>query len=219
VQKKTGILARIFGLNRHLLEFKQKELGRLMNDTLSLNKLEKLIELETQLREEYQQKLDAKDTAIAELNQDKTAIEAKVAELEKTISTQLTTIKDMSGKSSDTQALEQRNRELHNRSENMKEEVTAAKIRIKALQKDLTAERAELAELKKYDPQRLRKNLDASKKKLAEKTTAADKLQKSLSQVRSENSQLELKIKELESQLEKEQDDKIDSVEEGQEAA
>jgi septal ring factor EnvC (AmiA/AmiB activator) len=59
-----------------------------MNDTLSLNKLEKLIELETQLREEYQQKLDAKDTAIAELNQDKTAIEAKVAELEKTISTQ-----------------------------------------------------------------------------------------------------------------------------------
>jgi CII-binding regulator of phage lambda lysogenization HflD len=101
----------------------------------------------------------------------------------------------------------------------MKEEVTAAKSRIKALQKDLTAERAELAELKKYDPQRLRKNLDASKKKLAEKTTAADKLQKSLSQVRSENSQLELKIKELESQLEKEQDDKIDSVEEGQEAA
>jgi chromosome segregation ATPase len=219
VQNKTGILARIFGLKRHLLEFKQKELGRLMNDTLSLNKLEKLIELETQLREEYQQKLDAKDTAIAELNQDKTAIEAKVAELEKTISTQLTTIKDMSGKSSDTQALEQRNRELHNRSENMKEEVTAAKSRIKALQKDLTAERAELAELKKYDPQRLRKNLDASKKKLAEKTTAADKLQKSLSQVRSENSQLELKIKELESQLEKEQDDKIDSVEEGQEAA
>ncbi|MBA4694028.1 MAG: hypothetical protein H2070_05095 [Congregibacter sp.] len=190
-----------------------------MSDTLSLNKLEKLIELETQLREEYQQKLDAKDTAIAELQQDKTAIEAKVAELEKTISTQLATIKDMSGKSSDTQALEQRNRELHNRSENMKEDVTAAKSRLKALQKDLTAERAELAELKKYDPQRLRKNLDASKKKLAEKTTAADKLQKSLSQVRSENSQLELKIKELESQLEKGQDDKTDSVEEGQEAA
>jgi septal ring factor EnvC (AmiA/AmiB activator) len=76
-----------------------------------------------------------------------------------------------------------------------------------------------LGELKKYDPQRLRKNLDASKKKLAEKTTAADKLQKSLSQVRSENSQLELKIKELESQLEKGQDDNTDSVEEGLEAA
>jgi len=29
-----------------------------MSDTLSLNKLEKIIELETQLRDEYQQQLD-----------------------------------------------------------------------------------------------------------------------------------------------------------------
>src|SRR5210317_1348474 len=100
-----------------------------MNDTLSLNKLEKLIELETQLRDEYQQQIDKKDAAIAELTQDKTAMESKMAELEKTISTQLATIKDMSGKSNDTQALEQRNRELHNRSENMKEEVAVAKSR------------------------------------------------------------------------------------------
>ena len=190
-----------------------------MNDTLSLNKLEKLIELETQLRGEYQQQLDDKDAAIAKFTEDKAALKAKMAEMEKTISTQLATIKDISGKSNDTQALEQRNRELHNRSENMKEEVAVAKSRLKALQKDLSAERAELAELKKYDPQRLRKNLDASKKKLAEKTTAADKLQKSLTQARSENSQLELKIKELESQLEKSQGAQTDTVEEGQEAA
>ena len=190
-----------------------------MNETLSLNKLEKLIELETQLRAEYQQQLDDKEAIIGELARDKAAVEAKLAELEKTISTQLATIKEMSGKSNDTQALEQRNRELHNRSENMKEEVAAAKSRLKALQKDLSTDRAELAELKKYDPQRLRKNLDASKKKLAEKTTAADKLQKSLTQARSENSQLELKIKELESQLETSQNEQADSVEEGQEAA
>ena len=62
----------------------------------------------------------------------------------------------------------------------MKEEVAVAKSRLKALQKDLAAERAELAELKKYDPQRLRKNLDASKKKLAEKTTAADIIERLL---------------------------------------
>ena len=190
-----------------------------MSEKLSLNKLEKLIELETQLRGEYQQQLDDKDAIIAELQNDKAGAEAKMADLEKTISTQLATIKDMSGKSNDTQALEQRNRELHNRSEDMKEEVAVTKSRLKALQKDLSAERVELAELKKYDPQRLRKNLDASKKKLAEKTAAADKLQKSLSQARSDNSQLELKIKELESQLEKSQDDQVDSVEEGQEAA
>ena len=196
----------------------EKELSRFMSETISLNKLEKLIELETQLRGEYQRQLDDKEAAIAELKSDKAAVEAKMAELEKTISTQLATIKEMSGKSNDTQALEQRNRELHNRSENMKEEVAVAKSRLKALQKDLSADRTELAELKKYDPQRLRKNLDASKKKLAEKTVAADKLQKSLTQARSENSQLELKIKELESQLEKAQGEQSDSVE-GQEAA
>ena len=173
-----------------------------MNDTLTLNKLEKLIEVENKLRGEYQQQLDAKDATIAQLNSDKATLESKLSELEATIATQLATITDLSGKSGNNQALEQRNRELHNRSENMKEEVATAKSRVKALQKDLAAERTELAELKKYDPQRLRKNLDASKKKLAEKTTAADKLQKLLNQARTENTQLEQKIKELEAQLE-----------------
>ena len=190
-----------------------------MSDTLSLNKLEKIIELETQLRCEYQQQLDEKDVSIGNLGRDKSSLESKVQELEKTISTQLATISQMSGKSSDTQALEQRNRELHNRSENMKEEVAVAKSRLKALQKDLAEERAELAELKKYDPQRMRKNLDASKKKLAEKTTAADKLQKSLSEARSENSQLELKIKELEAQLEATAKEPDGQAEKSQEAA
>ncbi len=190
-----------------------------MSETLSLNKLEKLIELETQLRGEYQQQLDEKDASISDLTQDKAVLESKVSELEQTISTQLATISEMSSKSSETQGLEQRNRELHNRSENMKEEVAVAKSRLKALQKDLAAERAELAELKKYDPQRMRKNLDASKKKLAEKTTAADKLQKSLSEARSENSQLELKIEELEAQLEQSNDAQSDQAPDEQEAA
>ena len=173
-----------------------------MNDTLTLNKLEKLIEVESTLRSEYQQQLDAKDATITQLNNDKAALESKLSELETTIATQLSTITDLSGKSGNNQALEQRNRELHNRSENMKEEVATVKSRIKALQKDLAAERTELAELKKYDPQRLRKNLDASKKKLAEKTNAADKLQKLLNQARTENTQLEQKVSELEAQLE-----------------
>ena len=173
-----------------------------MNDKLTLNKLEKLIEVESNLRGEYQQQLDAKDETISQLNNDKAALETKLSGLENTIATQLATITDLSKKSGNNQALEQRNRELHNRSENMKEEVATVKSRIKALQKDLAEERAELAELKKYDPQRLRKNLDASKKKLAEKTTAADKLQKLLNQARTENTQLEQKIKELETQVE-----------------
>ena len=36
-----------------------------MNDKLTLNKLEKLIEVESNLRGEYQQQLDAKDETIS----------------------------------------------------------------------------------------------------------------------------------------------------------
>ena len=190
-----------------------------MNDKLTLNNLEKLMEMETQLRGEYQPKLDEKDAAISKLADNKTALETRISELEKTIATQLTTITELSGKSKDAQALEQRNRELHNRSENMKEEIAVAKDRVKALQKDLAVERAELAELKKYDPQRLRKNLDATKKKLAEKTTAADKLQKSVTQARAENTQLEQKVKELEAQLAETNSENEDQAEEGSQAA
>ena len=190
-----------------------------MNDKLTLNNLEKLMEMETQLRSEYQPKLDEKDAAISKQDDKKTALETRISELEKTIATQLTTITELSGKSKDAQALEQRNRELHNRSENMKEEIAAAKGRVKALQKDLAAERSELAELKKYDPQRLRKNLDATKKKLAEKTTAADKLQKSLSQARAENTQLEQKVKDLEAQVAETNAESEDQTDEGSQAA
>ena len=190
-----------------------------MNDKLTLNNLEKLMEMETQLRGEYQPKLDEKDAAISKLADNKTALETRISELEKTIATQLTTITELSGKSKDAQALEQRNRELHNRSENMKEEIAAAKGRVKALQKDLAAERAELAELKKYDPQRLRKNLDATKKKLAEKTAAADKLQKSVTQARAENTELEQKVKDLEAQLAETNSENEDQAEEGSKAA
>jgi len=190
-----------------------------MNDKLTLNNLEKLMEMETQLRGEYQPKLEEKDAAISKLADNKTALETRISELEKTIATQLTTITELSGKSKDAQALEQRNRELHNRSENMKEEIAAAKGRVKALQKDLAAERAELAELKKYDPQRLRKNLDATKKKLAEKTAAADKLQKSVTQARAENTELEQKVKDLEAQLAETNSENEDQAEEGSQAA
>ena len=190
-----------------------------MNDKLTLNNLEKLMEMETQLRGEYQPKLDEKAAALSKLADNKTALETRISELEKTIATQLTTITELSGKSKDAQALEQRNRELHNRSENMKDEITAAKGRVKALQKDLAAERAELAELKKYDPQRLRKNLDATKKKLAEKTAAADKLQKSVTQARAENTELEQKVKDLEAQLAETNSENEDQAEEGSQAA
>jgi len=165
---------------------------------LTVNKLEKVMELEATLREQYQGQLDEKDAEIGQLSKEKTTLEARVEELQATIATQLETISELSGKASDTKAVEQRNRELHNRSENLKEEVATAKSRVKTLQKNLADERQELAALKKYDPERMKKNLDANKKKLAEKSKAADLLQKSVKQAKAENSRLEQKIKELE---------------------
>jgi len=167
---------------------------------LTLNKLEKLMEMEAKLRDEYQEQLEGKDNEIAKLTGEKEALAARVEELQGTINTQLETISSLSGKASDTKAMENRNRELHNRSENMKEEVATVKARLKALQKDLAAERAELAALKKFDPDRMRKNLDANKRKLAEKTKAAELLQKSYNQSKAENARLEQRVKELEAQ-------------------
>ena len=48
----------------------------------------------------------------------------------------------------------------------------------------------------------MKKNLDASKRKLAEKTTATDLLQKSLNKTKTEKAELQQKVKELEAKLE-----------------
>ena len=75
------------------------------------------------------------------------------------------------------------------------------KKRLKSLQKDLAEVRDENKALTKFDPARMKANLDANKKKLAERTKANDLLQKSLNKSKSENAELEQKIKELESKV------------------
>ena len=165
---------------------------------LTANKLEKIMELEDKLRSEYQTRLDAADAA---LERCKSEQEAQRQQLQSTIDQQLETIQELSEKASANQQMEQRHRELSNRSEKQQDEIATQKKRIKALQKDLAREREQLKELTQYDPQRMKKNLDANKKKLAEKTRAADLLQKSLKDARNENVSLQGKIKELEEKL------------------
>ncbi len=165
---------------------------------LTAKNLEKIIELEDTLRKEYQGKLDA---VTAELEETRQQLAQQRADLQATIDKQLETITELSAKSESSQRTEQLNRELNNRSENLQEEVTTLKQRVKALQKDLAAERDELKELKQFDPQRMKKNLDSNKKKLAEKTRANDLLQKSLNQGKSENLELKRKVEELEAKL------------------
>ncbi|RLQ23278.1 hypothetical protein DWB85_01615 [Seongchinamella sediminis] len=166
---------------------------------LSINKLEKVIELEETLRAEYEGKLEA---AQAELEQVKQAQAEQQEQLQATIDQQLETIQELTTKATDNQKVEHQNRELTNRSENQQEQIATLKQRVKALQKDLANEREQLKELSQYDPRRMKKNLDANKKKLAEKTRANELLQTSLKQIKGEKLKAERKVQELEQELE-----------------
>ena len=162
---------------------------------LTANKLEKIMELEDNLRSEYQAKLDATAAELEGHIKDK-------QELQATIDRQLETISDLSGKASVNQRAEQQNRELNNRSDRLQEELTELKKRVKVLQRDLAGERDKVKELTQFDPKRMKKNLDAAKKKLAEKNNANELLQKSLNKAKSENAEQQRKVKELEAKLE-----------------
>lgn len=168
---------------------------------LSLKKLEKVIELEQRLRDDYQGQLDSKTAAIESHILKQSELQALIEGHRATIDQQLATITDLSTKASANQRVEQLNRELSNRGENLLAEVTELKKRLKALQRDLAAEREELKTMKQFDPARMKKNLDANKKKLADKTRAADLLQKSLNTTKSENTELQRKVNELEAKL------------------
>ncbi len=171
---------------------------------LTVNKLEKIIELEEQLRAEYEGKLEA---AKAEAESSKRQLEEQREEMQATIDQQLQTIRDLSEQATANQQTEQRNRELSNRSENLQDEVTKQKQRIKTLQKDLASEREQVKQLTQFDPARMKKNLDANKKKLAEKTRANELLQKTLKEARGDKAELERKLAEVEEQLAKLQAD------------
>jgi chromosome segregation ATPase len=165
---------------------------------LTANKLEKIMELEDSLRSEYQSKLDAKSAELERCHQE---LNDQRKQLQATIDRQLQTITELSEKATTTQNFEQRNRELHNRSENLQEEVATLKKRVKSLQKDLADEREKVNALTQFDGPRMKKNLDASKKKLAEKTAANEVLQKSLNKTKAENADLQRKVQELEGKL------------------
>jgi hypothetical protein len=161
---------------------------------LTANKLEKIMELENELREQYQGKIDAAQATIDALN-------AKQEELQKTIESQLNSIKDLSEKATANERIEQLNRELNNRSEKQVAEIGQLKKRVKSLQKDLEALREDHRKLTQFDPARMKKNLDANKKALAEKTKANDLLQKSLREARRESAEMKAKVEELEAKL------------------
>ncbi|MFQ3322270.1 MAG: chromosome segregation ATPase [Pseudomonadales bacterium] len=162
---------------------------------LAAKRLEMMIEIEDKLKAEYQAQIDIREAEIKKLSNEN-------ADQKATIAKQLEQIQTLSTSALSSKKLEQQNRELHQRSENLKEEVATHKARTKALQKDLAEERAEITMLKRFDTAKIKKNLDASKKKLAEKTAAAEVLQKKYTKYKAENSEFKNTVKELEKKLE-----------------
>lgn len=168
---------------------------------LTAQKLEKIIALEDNLRSQYQAQLDAKSAEIEKLLNEIEKLSKKQEEQQAVIAKQLSQLTAQSSEASANKRVEQLNRELHNRCDNLTSEIDTHKKRIKELQKSLADERAEVKTLKQYDAAALKKNLDANKKKLAEKTTANELMQKTLGKSRTENAELQAKVKELEAKL------------------
>ena len=156
--------------------------------------LEALIKIEDELKAKYETKLAA---LAAEIDAGIKKHEA----LQNIIGEQQKKINELTDGSSETKRLEQLNRELNNRADNLQEEVDAQKKRVKTMRKELTQEREEVKKLKHLDAEKLKKNLVANKKKLAEKTTANDLLQKSLNKTKSENAEFAREIEELKARL------------------
>ncbi len=165
---------------------------------LTARKLEIYLEIEDKLRAEHQGKLDTKT---ADLQRCQQALTTQHQQQQATIDRQLETITELSAKATTNQHTEQLNRELSNRSENLQQELATLKQRTKALQKDLGEAREQIKVLTQYDPARMKKNLDASKRKLVEQTDANNLLQKSLNKYKAENVELQRKLKEAESKL------------------
>ena len=172
---------------------------------LTASKLEQIIELENNLKGQYQVKIDAQTAQIASLvkeREEQEAVTLKEKEDQRaTIAKQLEQITSLSKDASAAKRVEQLHRELTSRAEKMQNEITEQKKRVKSLQKDLSTEREELKALKQFDPAKMKKNLDAAKKKAAEKQTANDLMQKTLSKIKTEKGELEQKVKELEAKL------------------
>jgi chromosome segregation ATPase len=168
---------------------------------LTANRLEKIMELENNLREQYQEQLNDKQAEIDRLLAREKDLQAEKDTLQGTIDTQLANLKELSGKATANDRVEQHNRELSNRSEKQQAEISELKKRVRALQKDLAEVREENKTLTQYDPLRMRKNLDANKKKLAEKTRANDTLQKALKQSKRDQAELQQRVAELEARL------------------
>lgn len=161
----------------------------------SAEQLEALINLESNLKAQYEKKITAERYKTEE------QLEAK-AKLQATIAQQAAEINQLKSGGTDIKRLEQENRELTNRSENIKNEFDALRAKNKAAQKELGNLKSEVKDLKQLDAKKLKKNLVETKKKLEEQRKANELLSKSNKEYKQESYEHQSTIAKLEAELE-----------------
>ena len=174
---------------------------------LAAKNLERLIEIEADLKKQYESELSAKDAEIQAGLDEIKALKATIEKQKETLSNQAQQISELKSPQNDSKRMEQLNRELTSRTAKLQEELESQKKRNKIIQKDMQADRAELKEYRQYDVKKMKKNLDTNKKKQAEQNAAIELLQKSNNKLKGENKELAVKVKEFEAKAEDQNED------------
>jgi chromosome segregation ATPase len=164
--------------------------------------LEALINMENQLKAQYEAELKTKENQIDALTKSQATLQAAQASLEATIEKQKSLMAELTVGSNETKRLEQTNRELNNRAEKLQGEVDMQKNRAKALSKDLAEARQQIKTLEQYDAEKLKKNLVAAKQTIAEQRTANELLNKTANKTKAENAELQATLKTVQDELE-----------------
>lgn len=156
--------------------------------------LEAFIKMENELRAEYEVKLNAQveKTEQAEIRQ---------AELQVTINEQASELASLANAANDIKRLIQEGRESNNRVSKAQAEVESQKTKAKLLRKEFAETKSELKALKQLDPEKLKKNIKAAKKKIEEERKSNDLLEKAIKQFKESNSELKKKNQELENEI------------------
>ena len=161
----------------------------------SAEQLEALINLEANLKDQYEKKLTAEKYKVEAHLETQTKLQAKIVEQ----AGEITKLKSGGG---DLKRMEQENREMSSRVANIKNEFEAQRNKAKTAQKELIALKSEIKELKQLDAKKLKKNLVETKKKLEEQRTANGLLSASNKKHKQESFEHQNSIEKLEQELE-----------------
>lgn len=168
---------------------------------LAAKNLERLLEIEAELKEQYEDKLKAKDEEIAAEVAKQEGLQAVIDKQKESLKRQQEEIVSLRSVDNDTKRIEQLNRELNSRTLKLQEELEGQKKKNKSIQKETQADREMLKELKQYDVKKMKKNLDQNKKKVAELNASNASLQKNYNKFKAENVELKDKAKSLQAEL------------------